>query len=73
MANASRNVKAGNRISWQVIPSSTDFGFLNTSTNIWGFIPKATPNMTKASTMLIVFIPPAFNVTAIWSIWAAIS
>ena len=70
---ASRNVNAGSRTSWQVMPSRTDFGLLKTSANIRGFIPRATPNITKARTRLIVFIPPALRVTLIWSIWAAVS
>ena len=60
---ASRQVKAGSRMSWHNIPSKTDLGFLNTSTKICGLMPRATPYITKARTMLMVFMPPAFRVT----------
>ena len=56
-------VKAGSRTSWQSMPSSTDLGFLNTSTKMRGLMPSATPYMTKARMMLMVFMPPAFRLT----------
>ena len=51
----------------------TDFGLLNTSMNVPGRMPRETPNMTNARTMLMVFMPPAFRVTWIWSMAAAVS
>ena len=65
-------VNAGSRTSWQHIPSRTDLGFLKTSTKMLGLMPRATPYITKARTMLMVFIPPAFIVTWIASIAAAV-
>ena len=62
-----RKVNAGRRIIWQIMPNNIDFGFVNTSTNVLGLIPRATPNITKASTMLIVFIPASFIFTLIAS------
>ena len=62
-----RNVSAGRRINWQIIPNMTDLGFLMMSMNVLGLMPKATPNMTKASTMLIAFIPASFILTLIAS------
>ncbi len=73
MRMASRQVKAGSRTNWHVAPRMTDLGFLNTSTNVPGLMPSETPYMTKASTILMVFIPPAFRVTWIWSMAAAVS
>ena len=62
-----RKVRAGSRNSWQIIPSTTDFGFLKTSMKVLGLMPSATPNMTKASTMLMAFIPASFIFTLIAS------
>ena len=67
-AHARRKVSSGSRTSWQSIPSSTDLGFLNTSTKMRGWMPRATPYITKARIMLIVFMPPALSVTTIESI-----
>lgn len=72
-ASASRKVNSGSRIIWLHAPTSTDLGFLNTSTNIPGLMPRATPYITNASTMLMVFMPPAFRVTSIPSISETIS
>ena len=72
-AMARRQVKAGSRTSWHSAPSRTDFGLLNTSMKVPGLMPSETPNMTNASTMLMVFMPPAFRVTWIWSMEAAVS
>ena len=66
--SARRKVNAGSSMNWQTIPRITDFGCLNTSANIFGLIPSATPYITKASTMFIVFIPPAFRLTWMLSI-----
>ena len=60
---ASRQVKAGSRTSWHSMPSRTDFGLRNTSTKMPGLMPRATPNMTNARMILMVFIPPAFRFT----------
>ena len=72
-ASASRKVNSGSSMIWLHAPTSTDFGFLNTSTNILGLIPRATPYITNASTMFIVFIPPALRVTSMLSISETIS
>ena len=62
-----RNVSAGRSISWQMIPRTTDCGFFMTSMNVLGLIPSATPNITKARTILIAFIPASFIFTLIAS------
>ena len=56
-------VKAGSSTSWHSIPSSTLLGLRKTSTKICGLMPRATPYITKARTMLMVFMPPAFRLT----------
>ena len=60
---ARRQVKAGRRTIWHSIPKRTDLGFLNTSTKMCGLMPSATPYMTNARMMLMVFMPPAFRLT----------
>ena len=72
-ASASRKVNSGRMTSWLTMPRISDLGFLNTFTNILGLIPRATPYITKASTMLMVFIPPALRVTSMLSIRAVVS
>ena len=72
-ARASRKVSSGSRISWQQTPMIRDFGLLKTSANILGLMPSATPYMTKARTMLMVFMPPAFIVTLMPSMMEVIS
>ncbi len=67
MRIARPQVNAGSSTSWLSIPRSTDFGFLKTSTKMPGLMPSATPYITKARMMLIVFIPPAFSVTLMLS------
>ena len=63
----SRKVSAGKRISWHMIPRKTDCGFFAISTNVLGLIPSATPNITKARTIFIVFMPASFILTFIAS------
>ena len=72
-ASASRKVNSGRMTSWLTMPRISDLGFLNTFTNILGLMPRATPYITKASTMLMVFIPPALRVTSMLSIRAVVS
>ena len=62
-----RKVNAGRRMSWQITPRRSDCGFLTRSTNVLGLIPRATPNITKARTILMVFIPASFMFTLIAS------
>ena len=57
------NVSAGRRTSWQTIPVRMDFGFFMISTNVAGLMPRATPNITNARTMLRSVEPP-FIVTS---------
>ena len=70
---ASRQVNAGSRISWHIAPRITDLGFLKTSMKIPGLIPSATPYITNARIILMVFMPPAFRFTSMLSMVAAIS
>ena len=72
-ARASRKVSSGSRTSWQTMPRIKDLGLLKTSANIFGWIPRATPYMTKARTMLMVFMPPALSVTSMLSMIEVIS
>ena len=72
ISKASRNVSSGSRTSWQHTPRMTDLGFWKTSTKVCGLMPSATPYITKARTMLMVFMPPAFIVTLMLSMAASI-
>ena len=72
-ARASRKVNRGSSTIWHTKPRITDLGLVKTLMNIFGLMPRATPNITNASTMLMVFIPPAFSVTLMASIAAAVS
>ena len=72
-ARASRKVSSGSRMSWQQRPMIRDLGLPKTLANILGLMPRATPYITKARTMLMVFMPPAFIVTLIPSIMEVIS
>ena len=56
-------VRAGSRMSWHSMPRNTDLGFWKTSTKMWGLMPRATPYITNARMMLMVFMPPAFRFT----------
>jgi hypothetical protein len=62
-----RNVSAGSRMSWHITPRKIDCGFLKMSTNVFGLIPSATPNITKANTILMAFMPASFMFTLIAS------
>lgn len=68
-----RNVRPGSRSIWQMMPNTTDFGFINMSMKVLGLIPKATPNITKASTILMAFMPASFIFTLMASICAITS
>lgn len=57
-AKAMANVTAGRPTHCKMMPTITDLGFLNTSLNVCGLIPSATPNITKAKMMLTIAIPP---------------
>ena len=57
-AKAMVNVTAGRPTHCKMMPTITDLGFLNTSLNVCGLIPSATPNITKAKMMLTIAIPP---------------
>ena len=57
-AKAMANVTAGRPTHCKMMPTITDLGFLNTSLNVCGLIPSATPNITKAKMMLTLVIPP---------------
>ena len=69
---ASRKVNSGSSMHWHSIPSSTDFGLVNTSLKVCGLMPSATPYITNARTILMVFIPPALRLTLMLSIVLAI-
>jgi len=64
-ANATANVKAGRAIHCKKTPTHTDFGLLNTSFIVLGLMPRATPNITKASMIFTIVIPnsPKFILT----------
>ena len=72
-SRASRKVSSGNRTSWLTIPRIRDLGLRKTSLNRPGRMPRATPYITKARTMLMVFMPPALSVTSMLSITEVIS
>ena len=68
-----RNVSAGRRTSWHMIPSISDLGFCRIPMKDLGLMPKATPNMTKASTILMAFMPASFIFTFMASRFAITS
>ena len=72
-ASVSRKVSSGRKTSWLSMPAKMGLGLLKRSTKVRGLIPKATPYMMKARTILTVFIPPAFKATEMLSILLAIS
>ena len=69
----SRKVNAGSSMIWHIIPSIIDFGLRTISRKDEGLMPKATPNITKARTILIMSMPVLFILTFIASSEAIIS
>ena len=55
---AIRNVIAGRANHCNKTPVMIDFGFLIISFNLWGLIPRATPNITNARMMFTKNISP---------------
>jgi hypothetical protein len=68
-----RNVSAGKRMIWQIMPNISDLGFCRIPRKDLGLMPKATPNMTKASTILMAFMPASFIFTFMASRFAITS
>ena len=68
-----RNVRAGRKMTWQRIPTIMDLGLRAMSRNDAGLMPRATPNITNARTMLIMSMPVLFMWTSIASMDAMIS
>jgi hypothetical protein len=58
IAKTRRNVNAGSRMSWHIIPVMIDFGFVIISRNVLGLMPSATPKITIARTTLRRVEPP---------------
>ena len=56
--SAMAKVTAGNATHCKKIPKITDLGLVNTSLKVCGLIPNATPNITKASMIFTITIPP---------------
>ena len=73
MSIASPQVKAGRSTSWLSMSRSTDLGFLKTSTKMPGLMPRATPYITNARMIFMVFIPPALSDTLMLSMVLIIS
>ena len=68
IAIARRSVRQGSSTSWQIIPMMMDFGFCSMLMKVAGLMPSATPNITNARTMFMMFIPVSFMLTFIASI-----
>ena len=61
ISRMSRKVIAGKPIHCRNNPVVMDLGLLKTSLNILGRRPRATPNIMKANTILIVWIPASLK------------
>ena len=58
-ANATANVIAGSASHCNIAPTIIDLGFFTMSFKVRGFMPRATPNMTKARMMFTIIMPPS--------------